>query len=524
MLFPLIFCLAYAHHCFISSLLSHRLYIPQSQDEDHDYDMNVEEPEETKAMDVDDADDDNEADEEEDLEEVEETDVRRSRRSRRQPDRLAGGKRPGRSKYTEDGGVSSNEDDDDDDFHGRRNSTRSSSDDEVPAVTGARRSARSTKNKGSMKEPTDSVNDLFAGTGTASTIPNRPSKTAAKKKASKKNDEDEDFDDFVAPSPESPSKMRGRHSRTRRKSRSVLEDVDSGEDGSNDRKDDDDYIMDEGDDYYSDDESHEDDAAEDDEDDETMKIQRILASRSETRKRWKEICGKMNSSEVTDGSRWFQGNQKSSEEDDEVIEERFLVKWNGLSYLHVTWETQQDLLDQVENAKGYMSTFFRKSTNGVLFTQDERKDGDYFDPGFVQIDRILEVTPPDGYRGKLPTSWEEEMDVDPVQEYGVVMDKANSRAFDSGVGRQVLIKYSSLNYSEASYEFERDLMLMDVDFRDKLKEFYERTRKPSKSEISSEKRKGEEARRRAYVLFGENSNLNAEQKQEQVTEYQQLSN
>ena len=113
------------------------------------------------------------------------------------------------------------------------------------------------------------------------------------------------------------------------------------------------------------------------------------------------------------------------------------------------------------------------------------------------------------------------MDVDPIKEYGVVMDKSNSRAFDSGVGRQFLIKYSSLNYSDASYEFERDLMLMDVDFRDKLKEYYERTRKPSKSEISSQKRKGEEARRRAYVLFGENSNLNAEQKQEQVAEYQQ---
>jgi hypothetical protein len=363
-----------------------------------------------------------------------------------------------------------------------------------------------------MKEPTDSVRDLLEGTA----VP-KSSKELAKTK--RRND-------VPLPTPDSPSKLRGRHSLTRRKSRSsVLEEIDaSGEHGKEkvDEHDDDD----DDDDNYSDDDGDDDDGAasheaQEDEDDETMKIQRILASRSETRKRWKEICGKMNSSEVTDGSRWFQGNPKSSEEDDQIIEERFLVKWNGLSYLHVTWETQQDLLDQVENAKGYMSTFFRKSTNGILFTQDERKDGDYFDPGFVEIDRILEVTPPDGYRGKLPTSWEEEMDVDPIQEYGVVMDKSNSRAFDSGVGRQFLIKFSSLNYAEASYEFERDLMLMDVDFRDKLREYYERTRKPSKAEITNQKRQSEEARRRAYVLFGENSNLSDEQKQEQVAEYQQ---
>ena len=162
-----------------------------SQDDNVDA-MDIEE--EPEAMDVDD-------------EEEEDADVRRSRRSRRQPDRLAGGKRSGRSKYVEDGGVSSNEDNDDDE------------EEEVAPPAGARRSSRSTKNKGSMKEPTDSVNDLFAGTGTASTIPNRPSKKKAATTKKNKNDDDDDYGADPA-SPQSPSKMRGRHSRTRRKSRS----------------------------------------------------------------------------------------------------------------------------------------------------------------------------------------------------------------------------------------------------------------------------------------------------------------
>jgi Chromo (CHRromatin Organisation MOdifier) domain len=491
-------------------------------DDDHEEDPNNDDDEEEdEELQADD--DDNEEEEEELFEEdySDEQGTRRSGRTRRQPERLGnsngkskrGGRRRTNYAESDEGG---NSDDDDD---------------EAAVAAGRRRSSRANKNKRSMKEPTDSVQDLLQGTST--TIParsnNNNKKSTPKKKAppppptaavaaalhgTHDEEEEENLDTQPAPeSPTSPPKTRGRHSKNRRKSISVLEDVDSGED----KKDEDEDYMDVDDEY--DDELEE----EEEEEDETMKIQRILASRSETRKKWREICGKMNSSEVTDGSRWFQGNMSAADnsEDDEVIEERFLVKWSGLSYLHVTWETQQDLLDQVENAKAYISTFFRKSTNGILFSQDERKDGDYFDPGYVEIDRILEVSPPDGYRGKLPTTWEEELAVDPVKEYGVVLDKTNTKAFDLGVGRQFLIKYTSLNYSEASYEFERDLMLLDVDFRDKLKEFYERTRKPTKAESKAREKNAEEASRRAYVLFGEKTSISAEEKEKKVAEYQQ---
>lgn len=56
-------------------------------------------------------------------------------------------------------------------------------------------------------------------------------------------------------------------------------------------------------------------------------------------------------------------------------EERFLVKWNDLSHLHCSWETEKDLVEFCDGAKGRLSTFFRKSVGGLLYDADERLDG-----------------------------------------------------------------------------------------------------------------------------------------------------
>jgi hypothetical protein len=128
---------------------------------------------------------------------------------------------------------------------------------------------------------------------------------------------------------------------------------------------------------YSDEEDAHEDEDEDlshAEDDEPLRIQRIIASRTERRTRWREIGASVNTSEITDGSRWIQNPSKSAETDD-TFEERFLVKWSDLSFLHCSWESRRDLLDQVEGAKPYFSTFFKKSQDGYLFTPEERNDG-----------------------------------------------------------------------------------------------------------------------------------------------------
>jgi chromodomain-helicase-DNA-binding protein 7 len=63
-------------------------------------------------------------------------------------------------------------------------------------------------------------------------------------------------------------------------------------------------------------------------------------------------------------------------------------------------------------------------------------------------------------------------------------------------------------------------MLMDVDFREKLKEYYERTKKPSRDQLAERKKKSDLAKRAAYKLFGDNSDIQHEDKVKQVAQYQ----
>lgn len=433
---------------------------------------------------------------------------------------------------------------------------------EAREAAGKRRSGRSTKFKASMKDPTESQgllkdddsdnNDSDSDSDDSNSGGNRKKKMKSKAKPKTK----------AKPKKKaSPLKSR-RHSTSRRGNRKSALEVDSNDSDDDDGDEDSDVYMEETE-YSSDEESVE--------KDETLKIQRILAVRSETRKRWKEICSKMQSSEVTDGSRWYQPSSESAsqseseseeneddkdndkvdndannedkaskssstnnkDKDNTIIEERFLVKWNILSYMHVSWETQHDLIDQCDNAKQYISTFFRKQDNGYLFTSDERKDGDYFDPGLVQIDRILEIVPPDGFdssknnKNKMPTDWLGELAIQEniVEEHGIVLDnKTDPKAFESGAGRQFLMKWSSLNYNEMSYEFERDIILCDQHdaLKEKLKDYYERTKKPTRKELQAQKKSAEDSKRRSYLLFGDNSRKSsAEEKEIEVKKYQE---
>lgn len=48
--------------------------------------------------------------------------------------------------------------------------------------------------------------------------------------------------------------------------------------------------------------------------------------------------------QVSLGSMWF---QEAEDPSDATPKEKFLIKWQGMSYLHVSWETAEDLIDQV---------------------------------------------------------------------------------------------------------------------------------------------------------------------------------
>ena len=291
-----------------------------------------------------------------------------------------------------------------------------------------RRSARSTKFKNSMTDPLEDVDDLFVGVAT-------PVKKLSKKGRPATMDD---------PSPSKPKSPAIRHSTQRRRIETAI-DISADEDNL-----------------------EEDEESNTDDDEEGLKIQRIIACKSLTRKDWKKICDKMNTSEVDFGSRWFQDDGKGMDVlGDNTFEERFLVKWSELSYLHCSWETESDLIDQIDKAKQYLRIFFRKSVNGLLFSADERCDGDFFDPGYVQVDRILEVHLPDSYDENAKTD---------QKKYGIITDR-DHEDFEGGTGRQFLIKWTNMTYSESSFEFERDLILNDIDYEDQVKSFVDRSKK-----------------------------------------------
>lgn len=194
----------------------------------------------------------------------------------------------------------------------------------------------------------------------------------------------------------------------------------------------------------------------DESEEEKLKIERIIACRTETIGRWREICGKINTSEIENGSRWFQDNASLKDDD---VEERFLVKWKDLSFLHCSWETERDLMSQLERPKPYFSTFNRKNVNGLAIDEDDRGDGEYFDENMIQIERILEITEapelPEGERSRNKNPVKSDgPDGASRSKHGIVLDRKDPR-YEEGTGRQFLVKWGNTPYSNCSYEFER---------------------------------------------------------------------
>ena len=199
---------------------------------------------------------------------------------------------------------------------------------------------------------------------------------------------------------------------------------------------------------------------------EPFKISKVLACRSETISTWKEICANMNTSALDYGSRWTQ----DAPLDDTLVEERFLIKWTDLSYMHCSWETRKDLRDLVEGSHSSLARFITKYPDGLALDANERCDGDFFDPAWVQVDRIMEVHFPEA----CPCQSVDDEDEVSHGDLGIVLDRADPD-YESGLGRQFLIKWGNQPYTTCSYEFERDLILNNIEYKDQLKSFDKRS-------------------------------------------------
>ena len=270
-------------------------------------------------------------------------------------------------------------DDDDDNASGEDEASNESSDGgDVPI---RRKSSRSTAFRGEMKDPSNSIADLLKIADAEMDPPNNNNKKKrrgarqAKQRSSLegRNESEEDDDDADMDSPPAKKKKKPtsckntkavvkspakRHSQRRMSKRLEYPQSESSEEENSE---------DEGSEVDS-------DVEEENEEEEEIKMNKVIACKLMKLSEWKTVCAKMNTTEITNGSRWIQEVDESVDLDN-TYEERFLVKWNDLSFLHCSWETEKDLAEFCEGAKARLSTFFRKAHNGLLYDADERLDG-----------------------------------------------------------------------------------------------------------------------------------------------------
>ena len=125
---------------------------------------------------------------------------------------------------------------------------------------------------------------------------------------------------------------------------------------------------------------------------------------------------------------------------------------------------------------------------------------DYFDPSWVTVDRILEIS-----------------DDEDVPE--IVMDPKDPN-FEEGTGRQFYIKWINKGYEESTYEFERDLILNEVEYKDALSSYEKRSAKPSRQNMSTFKKQRDTGKKKLYKIFGDRVNMAEDEKEKIVKDYQ----
>jgi len=101
-----------------------------------------------------------------------------------------------------------------------------------------------------------------------------------------------------------------------------------------------------------------------------------------------------------------------------------------------------------------LETFLRKQIGGLLFDANERGDGKFFDPSFMEIERILEIERSSAYPDTFVSS-----------------KKAHTND-DKDSDCQFLVKWKYISYSQSTYEFESDLISMNIEYGDCVESFF----------------------------------------------------
>ena len=109
---------------------------------------------------------------------------------------------------------------------------------------------------------------------------------------------------------------------------------------------------------------------------------------------------------------------------------------------------------------------------------------------------------------------------DVIKKHKICLDKKSSN-YESGKGRQFLIRWSNMGYSLCCYEFERDLILNDIEYKSHVASLEQRSEKPTRADIKKQDKKRDLEAKRLYKIFGDKISWKSEtEKERRVKAYQ----
>lgn len=197
-------------------------------------------------------------------------------------------------------------------------------------------------------------------------------------------------------------------------------------------------------------------------------IEFVLARKKMTATEWRSICGSMETREVIRGSVLNQPDSEFFDTSPEPIE-KFLIKWAHASFLHVTWETEKDIIDLVgPKAKSALNKF-RVRENRCQDLFEDLRAGEHFPPAFTRIERIVAIE-------------DDSIDIRSIDWRTAILPPLDSNANSSeepvpvlhGPVCWVAIKWEGLPYSAVTQEDVNDLKRLNVEYEQALRLFYQR--------------------------------------------------
>lgn len=203
-------------------------------------------------------------------------------------------------------------------------------------------------------------------------------------------------------------------------------------------------------------------------------VERILSCRTLTAAEWRGVCDKMNTREVNNGSVWKQPDEEYHSDSPELVL-KYLIKWAHSSYLHVSWETEKDLLGMASPSVKAMLSRFAKRSSQPPDSADPFSDlraGEYIPPSFLTIERILDVEDPNI----------DALSIDYMEASLPGEDHREGSTPLHGDDCFVVVKWEGLTYSDTSFESLNDIRSAGMDYEAQLRAFFRREQRAPASQ------------------------------------------